>query len=62
MCFLVFIKISLRQKIQAGTWWLTPIFLVLWKVEIGRIVVSGQHWPKKKNSSGDPITMEKSWV
>jgi hypothetical protein len=29
-------------KLQAGHWWLTPVILVIWEAEIGRITVPDQ--------------------
>jgi hypothetical protein len=33
------VKLNLRNKMQAGFWWLTPVILAIWKAEVGRIEV-----------------------
>jgi hypothetical protein len=55
--------LALLENYEKGARWLTPVILASWEAEIGRIVVQGHPvFKKKKKSSRNSITTEKSWL
>jgi hypothetical protein len=53
------LKLGVRIGKVSWAWRLTPVILIVWEAEIGRIMAPDQ--PGQKNFQ-DPISMGKSWT